>query len=53
MDEHPLIRFAEGPAGRRAREVIVEVNAQPGDLTCAPSYPGSAPLNAREVKARV
>lgn len=41
MDEHPLIRFAEGPAGRRARltgtgkdvwEVIATVKDNNGDL---------------------
>lgn len=40
MDEHPLIRFAEGPAGRRARlvgtgkdvwEVIATVRDNSGD----------------------
>jgi uncharacterized protein (DUF433 family) len=41
MDEHPLIRFAEGPAGRRARlmgtgkdvwEVIATVRDNDGDI---------------------
>src|SRR5215831_19393029 len=47
MDEHPLIRFAEGPAGRRARltgtgkdvwEVIAAVRDNDGDLAEAARY---------------
>lgn len=47
MDEHPLIRFAEGPAGRRARllgtgkdvwEVIATVRDNDGDLAEAARY---------------
>jgi len=47
MDEHPLIRFAEGPAGRRARlvgtgkdvwEVIATVRDNDGDLGQAAGY---------------
>ncbi len=47
MDEHPLIRFAEGPAGRRARlmgtgkdvwEVIVTVRDNGGDIAEAARY---------------
>jgi len=47
MDEHPLIRFAEGPAGRRARllgtgkdvwEVVATVRANDGDLGEAARY---------------
>jgi len=47
MDEHPLIRFAEGPAGRRARlvgtgkdvwEVIAVVKDNDGDLPAAADY---------------
>lgn len=47
MDEHPLIRFAEGPAGRRARltgtgsdvwEVIAAVNDNGGDVAEAAEY---------------
>jgi hypothetical protein len=47
MDEHPLIRFAEGPAGRRARitgtgkdvwEVIVTVRDNDGDTAEAARY---------------
>lgn len=47
MDEHPLIRFAEGPAGRRARltgtgkdvwEVIAAVKDNDGDPTAAAHY---------------
>lgn len=47
MDEHPLIRFAEGPAGRRARllgtgkdvwEVIATVRDNDGDLGEATRY---------------
>lgn len=47
MDEHPLIRFAEGPAGRRARllgtgkdvwEVIATVRDNGGDLAEAARY---------------
>ena len=47
MDEHPLIRFAEGPAGRRARllgtgkdvwEVVATVRDNDGDLGQAARY---------------
>jgi uncharacterized protein (DUF433 family) len=47
MDEHPLIRFADGPAGRRARitgtgkdvwEVIVTVRDNDGDTAEAARY---------------
>lgn len=47
MDEHPLIRFAEGPAGRRARllgsgkdvwEVIAVVRDNGGDGSEAARY---------------
>ena len=47
MDEHPLIRFAEGPAGRRARlvgtgkdvwEVIAVVRDNGGDTAEAARY---------------
>jgi uncharacterized protein (DUF433 family) len=47
MDEHPLIRFAEGPAGRRARlmgtgkdvwEVIATVRDNGGDIAEAARY---------------
>jgi uncharacterized protein (DUF433 family) len=47
MDEHPLIRFAEGPAGRRARlvgtgkdvwEIIATVRDNDGDLGEAARY---------------
>ncbi|HEY6498960.1 MAG TPA: hypothetical protein VIZ20_06000 [Streptosporangiaceae bacterium] len=47
MDEHPLIRFAEGPAGRRARlvgtgkdvgEVIAVVRDNGGDASEAARY---------------
>ncbi len=47
MDEHPLVRFVEGPAGRRARlvgtgkdvwEVIAAVRDNDGNLAEATSY---------------
>lgn len=47
MDDHPLIRFVDGPAGRRAHlvgtgkdiwEVIATVRDNEGDLTSAASY---------------
>jgi uncharacterized protein (DUF433 family) len=47
MDEHPLIRFAEGPAGRRARllgtgkdvwEVIAAVRDNGGDAVETARY---------------
>jgi uncharacterized protein (DUF433 family) len=47
MDEHPVIRFAEGPAGRRARlmgtgedvwEVIATVRDNGGDIAEAARY---------------
>ena len=46
MDEHPLVHFADGPAGRRARlvggpdvwEVIVVVRDNGGDIAEAASY---------------
>jgi uncharacterized protein (DUF433 family) len=47
MDEHPLIRFADGPAGRRARvlgtgkdlwEVIAVVRDNGGDAAEAARY---------------
>jgi hypothetical protein len=47
MDEHPLIRFAEGPSGRRARllgtgkdvwEVVATVRDNDGDLAEAARY---------------
>jgi len=47
MDEHPLIRFAEGPAGRRAKlvgtgkdvwEVIATVRDNDGDTAAAALY---------------
>src|SRR5262252_4364505 len=49
MDEHPLIRFADGPAGRRAQlvgtgkdvwEVITVVRDNDGDATAAAAYIG-------------
>ncbi len=47
MDEHPVIRFAEGPAGRRARlvgtgkdvwEVIAVVRDNGGDAAATARY---------------
>jgi uncharacterized protein (DUF433 family) len=47
MDEHPLIRFADGPAGRRARivgtgkdiwEIIAVVRDNDGDAAEAARY---------------
>lgn len=47
MDENPMIRFAEGPAGRRARllgtgkdvwEVIAVVRDNDGDIPAAADY---------------
>ena len=47
MDEHPLVRFADGPAGRRARlagtggdvwEVIATVRDSDGDVAEAAEY---------------
>jgi uncharacterized protein (DUF433 family) len=47
MDEHPLVRFADGPAGRRARlvgtgkdvwEIIATVRDNNGDLGAAADY---------------
>jgi hypothetical protein len=47
MDEHPLVRFAEGPAGRRARlvgtgkdvwEVIAAVRDNDGDVAETARY---------------
>lgn len=47
MDEHPLVRFAEGPAGRRARllgtgkdvwEIVATVRDNDGDLAEAARY---------------
>ena len=47
MDEHPLIRFADGPAGRRARltgtgkdvwEIILVVRDNGGDAAEAARY---------------
>lgn len=47
MDEHPLVRFAEGPGGRRARlmgtgkdvwEVIATVHDNNGDIAEAARY---------------
>ncbi len=47
MDEHPLIRFADGPAGRRARlvgtgkdvwEVIATVRDNDGDTAATARY---------------
>src|ERR1039458_176578 len=47
MDDHPLIRFAEGPAGRRARltgtgkdvwEIITVIRDNDGDLPAAADY---------------
>lgn len=47
MDEHPLVRFAEGPAGRRARllgtgldvwEVIASVRDNENDLSETAEY---------------
>ena len=47
MDEHPLIRFAEGPAGRRARligtgkdvwEVIATARDNDGDIAETARY---------------
>ncbi len=47
MDEHPLVRFVEGPAGRRARlvgtgkdvwEVIATVRDNDGDIKEAARY---------------
>ena len=47
MDDHPLVRFAEGPAGRRARltgtgkdvwEIITVLRDNDGDLPAAAGY---------------
>jgi uncharacterized protein (DUF433 family) len=47
IDRHPLVRFADGPAGRRARllgsgldvwEVIAAVRANANDVPAAASY---------------
>jgi uncharacterized protein (DUF433 family) len=47
MDEHPLVRFAEGPGGRRARlagtgsdvwEVIAAVRDNDGDIAATAAY---------------
>ncbi len=47
MDEHPLVRFADGPAGRRARligtgsdvwEVIAAVKDNDGDVAEAAAH---------------
>jgi uncharacterized protein (DUF433 family) len=47
MDEHPLVRFADGPAGRRPRllgsgldvwEAIATVRDNDGDLAAAAGY---------------
>jgi uncharacterized protein (DUF433 family) len=47
MDEHPLVRFADGPAGRRPRlvgsgldvwEAIATVRDNDGDLPAAAAY---------------
>ena len=47
MDEHPLVRFADGPAGRRARlvgcgldvwEAVATVRDNSGDLAAAAAY---------------
>jgi uncharacterized protein (DUF433 family) len=47
MDEHPLVRFADGPSGRRARlvgtgsdvwEVIAAVKDNEGDLAATAEY---------------
>src|SRR5258708_32081770 len=52
MDEHPLVRFAEGPAGRRARlvgtgkdvwEVIATVRDNGGGCAAAPPPPRKTP----------
>ncbi len=49
MDEHPLVRFADGPSGRRARlvgsggdvwEVVATVRDNDGDVTAAARYLG-------------
>jgi hypothetical protein len=47
MDEHPLVRFVDGPAGRRARlvgtgkdvwEVVAVVRENDGDVRAASDY---------------
>jgi len=47
VDEHPLVRFADGPAGRRARllgaggdvwEVIATVRDNDGNIAAAADY---------------
>jgi uncharacterized protein (DUF433 family) len=49
MDEHPLVRFTDGPAGRRARlagtgsdvwEVIATVRDNDGDVAASARYLG-------------
>jgi uncharacterized protein (DUF433 family) len=49
MDEHPLVRFVDGPAGRRARlagtgsdvwEVIATVRDNDGDIAAGARYLG-------------
>lgn len=51
MDEHPLVRFFDGPAGRRARisgtgvdvwELIAAVRDNGGDLTATAEHHGLA-----------
>jgi len=52
MDEHPLVRFADGPAGRRARllgaggdvwEVIATVRDNEGNVADAADYLETSP----------
>ncbi len=58
MDEHPLIRFADGPAGRRARltgtgkdvwEIILVVRDNGGDAAEVPA--GLAPRSTQSSSA--
>lgn len=52
MDEHPLLQFADGPAGRRARllgtgadvwEVVAAVRDNGGDVAATAEHLGIAP----------
>jgi hypothetical protein len=52
MDEHPLVRFADGPAGRRARllgaggdvwEVVATVRDNDGNIADAADYLETSP----------
>lgn len=59
MDEHPLVYFVDGPAGRRASlrgngdvwEVVATIQDNDGDVQAAAAYLGASPASVEAAQA--